>query len=274
MENGPETIKSDADSLIPSPEILASSDQPPPHYRRVTANPQLLPEYRCRPALSDIHEMFSEVCERNPEILQIGPHYHIATSLQEPVVVTPIFANFSPQPYLLIVGQNKDGEIFGDRIATFEKKPDGYTEIEGNIITGIRNRKYATPIDIVFLRTLQLLANKFNQIMVWEIMDDSSRYLKRLKEPDRTQQSERWQALYNPGGKLGIEQYGMKFFDPAEPTDEAKATDVVLTRGDKPEGEIISKVLIKEGQEQLVRQNQLKYLKNLLEQIKLIISSE
>lgn len=101
---------------------------------------------------------------------------------------------------------------------------------KGSIGVGLKGKGLAVPIELAFMKFLQLRANELKTKIIWEVenlnlprvqelrikYEKQETIAEELHEAEKEQ--ERWQAMYGEGGKLGIKSidknYGKKEFIP------------------------------------------------------------
>ncbi len=124
---------------------------------------------------------------------------------------------------LYLIAVNPTGEVAGTRFTTLFFLGDKI-EATSSIRVMQKGKGYASPIDDAFQRQLQAVADKKKETVVWRVTNEN---LERLEEYRQTEgansqvmeemeeEQKRWQALYGPDNKLGIDK-GRKIFTPRE----------------------------------------------------------
>ncbi len=203
------------------------------------------------------------------EQMHFGPTYKINSRLGE-LSVNVIFSPTNEwQTEYYILAKDKDGKIVGKRTGSIfdeDKKLDDKHKralfIKGKIEVERKGAGLAIPIELVFIDVLQSLANAEKRPVVWEIENENLQKLEEARaeiaqkiisgtvtNEDQTnlknleEEQLRWQALYGPNGKIGmdIRPVGFdkkKFLPKDSEIDFDQTQEIKLERIDNDDGTV------------------------------------
>ncbi|EKD47953.1 MAG: hypothetical protein ACD_65C00201G0004 [uncultured bacterium] len=186
---------------------------------------------RLKTILSNLNKIPEEMIHR-------GPTFTVETKNGETLTCETLYFNFIfGKNYQIrkpvntngagimhfVFAKNTSGEIVGLRISSIFNQNKNEMLAQSRISVKYRGKGLAMPTENAFIKSMQWLANTLDKNIVWKVYNENLVALDLAKERGNVStkiltalesEQQRWQAMYGPGGKLGINNKGKRIFRP------------------------------------------------------------
>ncbi len=172
--------------------------------------------------------------EKNMDRLNLGPTYFINLQNTNNYQVSSLFTRpnqVDGDMELVLIAKNQHGNIVGDLHSTLGKRREKY-EAEEYVEAYLQNQGAGSALEHAHLDLLQMESNRIDKPITWIPKNQNLRRLAQLKslnisgfsKPESdlyeselkmaTDDQERWQALFGPEKKFGVNVNGKRIFLP------------------------------------------------------------